>query len=341
MVAPLDWGLGHITRSIPIIENLLQRGHEVITCGNEVCKLIYEKEFKNLKHIYIEGYEPYYSSYNSQGWVMLKQLIKFKRIIKKERNFAEKITTQNNIDVIISDNRYGFRSNQTKNIFICHQIQLIAPPIIQTILRRINKSLIKKFDFCWIPDEKQNLSGKLSEYNNNHTFRIGNLSRFKEIIISNKQFTYEFLAVISGPEPQRKIIENKLIEAFQKQKSKCAIINGKLSKEQSKIKNIDFFSHQSKDDFIKLISETKTIICRSGYTSIMDLSVIQKEAILIPTPGQTEQEYLAKYHNKKSKIGFLYQNNFTLKNAKNLRGKIKKTSSSRKLLEEAIKKIEL
>ena len=201
--------------------------------------------------------------------------------------------------------------------------------------------MIKKFDFCWIPDEKQNLSGKLSEYNNNHTFRIGNLSRFKEIIISNKQFTYEFLAVISGPEPQRKIIENKLIEAFQKQKSKCAIINGKLSKEQSKIKNIDFFSHQSKDDFIKLISETKTIICRSGYTSIMDLSVIQKEAILIPTPGQTEQEYLAKYHNKKSKIGFLYQNNFTLKNAKNLRGKIKKTSSSRKLLEEAIKKIEL
>ncbi len=339
----MDWGLGHITRTIPIIELLIERGHEVITCGNKVSEKIYSSEFTNISHVNIDGYEPYYSSSKNQGWAMLKQLPKFFKIIKKERKIAFEITKKHEIDIIISDNRFGLRSNLTKNIFITHQIQIIAPKIIQPLIRAINKRLINNFDFCWIPDtnKEKSLAGNLSNYNTKKTLRIGILSRFKKETNQNKSYKYQFLGIISGPEPQRSLIEAKLIGEFKDCHMKCAIINGKINHKKEKIKNIDFYSHLNTLNFYELIESTKTIICRSGYSSIMDLSILQKEVIFIPTPGQTEQEYLAKYHKKISNLDYYNQDEFELKKNKSPIGKIKKAFPNKILLEKAFKKIDI
>ena len=267
---------------------------------------------------------------------MIKQLPKFLNTIKKENKIAEKIAKEYDIDIIISDNRYGFRSSKTKNIFICHQLQIVAPIIIENILNNINHRLINKFENCWIPDTSQtpNLSGRLSNFKNNKTIHIGPLSRFKTPAQSKNNYKYKYIGIISGPEPHRTIIENKLKTEFFKLKIKCAIINGKTDKISSQDRNISFYSHQNTKDFKRLIEDSEIVICRSGYSSIMDLSILQKEAVFIPTPGQTEQEYLAIYHSKVSNTKFINQDDFSLEEFNYNLGKVKKIDS-KKLLNEA------
>ena len=262
---------------------------------------------------------------------------KFLNAIKKENEIAEKIAKEHNIDVIISDNRYGFRSSKTKNIFICHQLQIVAPIIIENILNNINHRLINKFENCWIPDTSQapNLSGRLSNFKNNKTFHIGPLSRFKSSIQPKTNYKYQYIGIISGPEPHRTIIENKLIREFLKLKTKCAIINGETNKLNSKKDNIDFFAHQNTEYFKRLIEDSEIIICRSGYSSIMDLSILQKEVLFIPTPGQTEQEYLARYHSKVSNIKSMKQDDFSLENFNYKLGKVKEIGN-KNLLNKAL-----
>ena len=268
---------------------------------------------------------------------MIKQIPKFLNAIKKENEIAEKIAKEHNIDIIISDNRYGFRSSKTKNILISHQLQIVAPIIIENILNNINHRLINKFENCWIPDTSQtpNLSGRLSNFKNNKIIHIGPLSRFKSPIQPKTNCKYQYIGIISGSEPHRTIIENKLIREFLKLKTKCAIINGETNKLNCKRDNIDFFPHQKTEDFKRLIEDSEIIVCRSGYSSIMDLSVLQKEVLFIPTPGQTEQEYLARYHSKVSNIKSMKQDDFSLENFNYKLGKVKEIEN-KNLLNKAL-----
>ena len=343
LVAPLDWGLGHITRTFPIIKLLIERGHRVETCGNAIAEKLYQEEFPGIPHQQIQGYNPMYSRTNKQGWAMIKQSPKFFSIIKKEQQIAEELVRKNRYNAIISDNRFGFRSNNTTNIFICHQTEIMGPLILKPIFRFINRGYINRFDFCWIPDtsEKINLSGELSSYENNNCFRIGPQSRFNTALKTKQSYTYKYTAILSGPEPQRSLFEEKVSAFFNKQDFRCAIIQGAPLAKKNSQKKIDFFPHLNSKDFLTLINESEIIICRSGYSNIMDLSRLQKKAILIPTPGQTEQEYLAKYHEKTSNIFTLKQDDISEMNMLNTTGKIIAVKTNTKSLESALIRADL
>lgn len=314
LVGPLDWGLGHITRTMPIIEKLIERGHDVHTCGNEIAQKLYAEVFPNLPHKMILGYNPKYSSRNTQKWAMLSQSPKFFWVIKKEEKIANDLVEKFNYDIIISDNRFGLRSKKTTNIFICHQTDIMGPKVLKPILRKINSNYINQFDFCWIPDTNQkiNLSGNLSSYTNDRCLKIGPLSRFSKFEKKSNQYKYKYTAVLSGPEPQRSILESKIINLFHQLPSKCAIIQGKPLSKNYKKQNIDFFAHLNTDNFLDTINNSEIILCRSGYSNIMDFSALEKKVIFIPTPGQTEQEYLANYHSKISKVTHIRQDEISL-----------------------------
>ena len=309
----------------------------MITCGNSDAKIIYKEEFKTLKHIYYKGYNPKYSKGNNQGTAMIKQSPKFFKLIKEEKEFADKVAAEMNLDYIISDNRFGFRSKFTTNIFICHQINIQGPFLLKLMMHKINSGYIKKFDQCWIPDvqEKEKLAGKLSITKMKNCHYIGPLSRFEKPCKQKESWTYKYLGILSGPEPQRSILEEKIIKEFNRLNTKCAIIQGTPNKENIKLNKIDFFSHLKTSDFLKTVENSETIICRSGYSSIMDLSTLQKQAILVPTPGQTEQEYLGKYHQKISKIKTIKQNDFVLKENEN-HSPVKNTINNNKLMANAL-----
>jgi len=299
-----------------LIKSLIFRGHTIITCGDQKSKIIYEKEFPNILHIIIDGYKPTYSKYNEQEWSIVKQIPKFINRIYKEQKDAERISEEQNIDIIISDNRFGFRSNKTINIFLTHQLKIKGPKNLMKFVNRINERFIKKFDECWVPDfENSLLSGDLSTCKFKTT-KIGPLSRFEDGYTKKTKFKYKYLAIISGPEPQRSLFEKEITHAFKKIKDTCVIITGEIKKSKDKIKNINIYPHLEIKKFIKIVVQSEFIICRSGYSSIMDLYFLQKKVMFIPTPGQTEQEYLAKLHKKKSNIYFQKQGEINLGKSK-------------------------
>jgi predicted glycosyltransferase len=220
--------------------------------------------------------------------------------------------------VVISDNRYGCWNRKVKSIFITHQL-MVKSPFAENILHRMISSYISKFDECWIPDHPgpNNLSGDLSHKFKvpSNAFYVGPLSRLKPK--DTGSFKFKILAIISGPEPQRSIFERLISEQLFNSGLKCMMVFG-LPEEIQKAEhkgNILMINHLNSEEMQDAIASSEIIIARSGYSTIMDLSVMNKKAIFIPTPGQTEQEYLARYLFQKKISCFQKQSEFDLDSA--------------------------
>lgn len=312
-LSPLDWGLGHTTRCIPIIKSFQELGAEIWIGVNKEQQTLLEKEITEVNYLFFEGYNISYPSSNNMAIKMAVQIPKILSKIKKEKKELKKLINIHFFDLIVSDNRFGLYSDIVPSIYITHQINIQAPFGLDKILLELNQKYINNFTQCWIPDfpdKKEGLAGLLSHVLNSTNYKyIGPLSRFK-YPSTNVKVEYHYTAIISGPEPQRSLFEKQIIQLFNSKKNKCAIIGGQpLAKDISSHDNIDYFPHLSSSQFYELITVSKNIICRPGYSSIMDFSVLQKPIFFIPTPGQTEQEYLAQYYLKKYNIGTCIQKN--------------------------------
>lgn len=308
LIAPLDWGLGHATRCIPVINQFLKQGVNVCIAGNGKSLKLLQKEFPQLQFFNLSGYNIRYASDGSMVLSMLKQIPKILSGIATEKIQLRKIVKENNIDIVVSDNRYGAYSHKTKSIFITHQLNIQVPEGLQFLkpaINKLNAYFISKFDECWVPDVENGfkLSGELSESKNSSipVYSIGPLSRFAYIKKEKQDYTYPIIAIISGPEPQRSIFEGKVIEQLFDIHTAALIIRGKPddSQELKSRGMIDFKNHAGADEIFSLINEQTVFISRAGYSTIMDLAVLGNRAILIPTPGQTEQEYLSSYFSAK------------------------------------------
>ncbi len=325
LVCPLDWGLGHATRCVPIINGLLNLGHQVIIGADKNPLAFLSQEFPQLKTVVIPGYEVTYGK-KENALKLFYESVQFFNFIKKENTFIDAIIEELNIDTIISDNRYGLWSKKVQSIIITHQLYVKAP-IGETIAHKKIAQLIGKFDQCWIPDVEGpvNLSGDLSHlkpFKYRHHF-IGSLSRFNtkinlKSITPSRAEEYDVMAIISGPEPQRSIFEKMILEQVQNNKLKAVIVRGlpSVNEElQLEYPGLKIFNHLSTENFIEYIQKSKIVVCRGGYSSIMDLIALRKEAILVPTPGQTEQEYLADHHFKEGNFYTQKQSDFNLAKA--------------------------
>lgn len=297
LICPLDWGLGHATRCIPIIRLLLEQNAEVIIAADKRPLELLKQEFPSLAFVTLKGYEINYPKSGSMAISMLLSIPKILSGIKREHIELDKIIGEQAIDVVISDNRYGCWSKKTKNIFITHQL-MIKSPFGEKLLHKKVLNYIKNYDECWVPDsseEKNSLSGDLA-----HKFPaptnihfIGSLSRFTSS--EKSEFEYDVMAIISGPEPQRTIFERIISEQLFKSGLKSLIVFG-LPESRKKLEqkqNVTMIAHLNSTEMQNAILKSKIIIARSGYSTIMDLAILNKKAIFIPTPGQTEQEYLA------------------------------------------------
>jgi len=318
LVAPLDWGLGHATRCIPIIKELLDLNCEVLIAADKKNFLLLKKEFPNIVFLPCKGYEIKYSY--SRKFFSLQLFLQLPKIISSifhEKKWLKKIVQLHSIDAVISDNRFGMYHKNIPSVYITHQLSIkTGNQLTEVIARKIHNYFIKKYSTCWVPDEKINgLAGLLSHPKNipQNVFYIGPLSRFKPI--KNPGKIYDLLITISGPEPQRGIFENKILTEIKNFSGKVLMARGIPSEENSYSSfndSVAVINHLPADELNKVMEQSKIIISRSGYTTIMDLAALGKNAILIPTPGQTEQEYLAKYLLEKRYFFTVEQNNFSL-----------------------------
>ncbi len=318
LIAPLDWGLGHATRCIPIIKELKNQNCELFLAADGDTFVLLKKEFPSLVVLRVSGYKINYS--RDKRWLILNlffQLPKLIMAILTEHSRLKKITKKHNLDVIISDNRFGMYNADIISIYITHQISIKSGNYFtDKIARIIHNHFKKKYNVCWVPDFKENgLAGELSHPANlqsNVTY-IGPLSRFEKLPGITK--LYDVLISISGPEPQRTIFENMILYQLKNFRKKVLIVRG-LPAESKKLQPpnsfVEIVNHLTAKDMSRAFQQSQIIICRSGYTTIMDLIKIGKEAILIPTPGQTEQEYLAEYLMERKNFFSVKQEKFLL-----------------------------
>ena len=299
LITPLDWGLGHATRCIPIIREL-QKGNAVVfiaSSGNAL--LLLKEEFPQLTFFEIASYDVHYSRLFPFMMSMFFQLPKFLKVIRKEHNEIRQIVAENNINIIISDNRFGCYVPGVTSIFITHQVTILMPPLLKwmaPLINWFNHLQIRKFDQCWVPDEsKDRITGRLTEASNLPLKFIGMLSRFEKL--SSIERKYDLLVLLSGPEPERTRMEEVILKQLPELNLKVLLVRGLPGNRSSYLnlnKNIVVKNHLGSEELNVALHESEMIICRSGYSTIMDLMRLNKKAIVIPTSGQTEQEYLAR-----------------------------------------------
>jgi predicted glycosyltransferase len=315
LITPMDWGLGHATRCIPIIRVLLKMDHDVWLGGSGNSLALLQKEFPQLNYIELPAYDPTYPGGRSMVWSMVAQLPNFFVTIQREHGVVDRFVQENKIDLIISDNRYGCWSYKTRSVLITHQSNILMPKRfgwLGSAVSRTLDSFLRHFDFCWIPDvADDSLAGDLISFGklnyNGKVDYIGALSRFHPPL-EPVATVYDILAICSGPEPQRSLLEELLSTALKNCGKKFLLIRGVVND----INGGDHINYMTSDELQRALWQSSLIISRSGYSTIMDLSILGKKAIFIPTPGQTEQEYLAKRLKQKGIAFFMEQDQFDL-----------------------------
>ncbi len=326
LVCPLDWGIGHATRCVPVIRHLLDQKHEVIIAADGRPLDFLKEYFPELEFVRLPGFRVSYPPGNK---MMLKMFLQSPFIfinIFKEYSRLKKIIRKFDIDVVISDNRFGLWSKNVYSVYMTHQVMIKAPDNMkwsEPILHRFHGWFIRHYDECWIPDlpGDMNLSGDLGHkyplpINGHFT---GILSRFEESADppepNDPDAAPDLLIMLSGPEPQRSVLEKLILKELDIHRGLHAVIlqglPGKIIK-HSPLPGVIIFNHLPDRDISRLIRQSGTIICRPGYSTIMDLVTIGRSAILIPTPGQTEQEYLAGYLSANGSFGRMDQAGFDL-----------------------------
>ena len=324
LVAPLDWGLGHATRCIPVISMLIKQDCSIFVAAEGHIKTLLQKEFPHLQFIELRGYRIKYSRHTF--WMPVKLLLQLPKIMFRvyaENRWLKKIIKDYKIDAVVSDNRMGLYNRQIPSIYITHQLTIkTGNRFTESIAQKIHYHFINKFKACWVPDAQGalNLAGELSHpaiFPKVPVTYLGPLSRFEKTEVEIK---YDLCVILSGPEPQRTVFEKIILADIERLEEKIMLVRGLpletdipvLSNPSVEIKN-----HLPADELSMLIQQSKIIISRCGYSTVMDLVKLQKKAILVATPGQTEQKYLSGYLQEQKLFYSVDQKRFSLSEAIN------------------------
>ena len=254
-----------------------------------------------------------YTTKSQQRGFYLRAVWTLVRFTIADHYYLRQILAREHFDWVVSDNRFGLFSKDTHSVYITHQLYPILPKrlkIFQPIARAVHACIYKRYHEVWVPDyadSSNNLSGELSHGGcfDQKAKYIGPLSRFGTIepleqpkaVRTLEPLEPNTLAILSGLEPQRTIFEQELLRRFATSEEKVLLVRGKLSEPHTVIRkgNITIIPSIADDEFMVAAQHAHTIIARSGYSTIMDLEAlgVLDKAELYPTPGQSEQEYLA------------------------------------------------
>lgn len=311
LICPLEWGLGHATRMIPLVRKLREMNHNIIIGSGEEHLSLFRYEIPGLTYINFPGFKPGYSRFLPQYLSLLFKIPILLYHIIKEHSGLKKIIEKYAVDIVISDNRFGLWNMNVTSVYVTHMPLIPLPKFLKLLEPAgvlLHRMIIRKYSFCFIPDlpGDMNLSGRLShgiKLPDNIRY-IGILSRFinlEQIPKENQVSFHHNTVILSGPEPQREILKQKLITILKNQEPNTIMFEGNPGKSgvSAQDGNIMFYSHLPAVRMKEIIEESDSIITRSGYTTIMELVSLNCTALIIPTPGQTEQEYLAKYLSEK------------------------------------------
>ena len=342
LVAPLNWGLGHASRCVPLVQRFLDEGHEVILGGDGESLTLLRRHFPKQRYVCLASLNLRYGKGGSQVWAMVKALPKLALWAYKDHVMLQSLLREEQIDMVVSDNRFGLYTSSPRHggteggfpltIYITHQLHIMLPKgwrWLEPLVARMHARIYTRYNKVWVPDYEEpekSLSGELGHPQKSFVHRtsslctlsyIGPLSRFSltaqrsgsETVLQQSSLTaqrsYAIVAVLSGLEPQRTMLERELVRRYADAEENVLIVQGLLNRPNTRIKRgtITLVPYLSDAELAAALKGAKHIIVRSGYSTIMDLEALgllhspmtnhQSPIIeFIPTPGQPEQEYL-------------------------------------------------
>ena len=320
LICPLEWGLGHAARMIPLARKLGEMGNNIFIGAGEEHLALFRNELPGLTYISFPGFRPGYSRYFPSWLVMLCKIPLLIYHIIHEHSELKRKVRENSIGIVISDNRFGLWNKDATTVYVTHMLRVPYPKLFrfaEVIGIAIHKAIIMKYDHCFIPDlpGETNVSGRLS-----HGLRlpsnaryVGLLSRFSGTHPAESwSFSYSHNTVIlSGPEPQRGILKQRLESLLRAEEPATLFLCGRPGHGSEMTRNGSFiyYDHLDSPMMSEALLSSDFIISRSGYTTIMELISLGCTALIIPTPGQTEQEYLAGYLQEKGWFNTVSQKN--------------------------------
>ena len=322
LVSPLSWGLGHATRDVPIINHLLEKGHEIGVAATGIALELLAIEFPSLRFYEVPDYP---SPYTSEGFSVprvVALLPAMQNDIIREHRIISKIAKQDKYDLIISDNRYGAYARGVPSLFISHQIRFSTPGGIERLERMIeaySEHYHKNYERVIIPDNPPgalSLSGKLGRARRPITRKR---AYYAGIItdIAKKDVVHDidYLVSISGPKVTKDALKEAIVLQIGSLPGEKVILLGDPGTifEQRPDEDTLVKSHATRSEMADLMNRARFVITRSGYTTVMELAELGKKDILFtPTPGQTEQEYLSVYYKERGWIHSVPQRELNL-----------------------------
>lgn len=323
LVAPLNWGLGHASRCVPLVQQFIDESHEVIIAGDGVSLTLLRRHFPKLRYVYLAPLNLRYGKGRRQVWAMVKAMPHILSWAMKDHAILQAVLREERFDMVLSDNRFGLYPSKKgkeanpnlRSIYITHQLHIFLPRgwrWLERLAERLHARVCAKYKEVWIPDyeeKERSLSGELGHPKlSNFKFQISNLkyigpqSRF-EPYRDVRTDSYDIVAVLSGLEPQRTILEREIAARYAGKEERVLIVQGLLNRPNTRMKrgNITLVPYLGDEELAGVLHGARHIIARSGYSTIMDLEAlgVLEKAELIPTPGQSEQEYLAFWAQKR------------------------------------------
>lgn len=318
LVAPLNWGIGHASRCIPIIRELEKNGYTPLLASDGHSLELLRREFPHLTVLTLPSYHiEYAKNAGDFKWKLIKNSPKILKAIISENRIVKKWITEYAIQGILSDNRLGVYHKSIPSVYITHQLRVFSGKTtwLSTLLHQY---FIKKFSVCWVPDfeEKPNLSGKLGHLKDSELTGVKYVGPLSRLSKNDVPQHYQLMVLLSGPEPQRTLLEEILMREITNFKGRVVFVKGIFEKEQkiNQDGEVTYYNFMTSAEIEYSINSSELVLCRSGYTTIMDLTKLQKSAFYIPTPGQYEQEYLAKKLKRAGIAPYAKQHRFRIEN---------------------------
>ena len=296
LFSALNWGMGHVSRSIGLVSQLIENDNTLFIACDENQKQIFQCYFPNVEYIQHEGYPFQFRGKGDFSGDFMRNWSKLSSRLKKEPIEVELLVDKHEIDTVISDHRYGFRSDKVSSVFITHQLNL---PVkwYQKSIQAIHVRLLRKYHHIWVMDfADSRLAGELSRNKKSLPVEyIGPYSRFMNYdlpVVKNNTT----VVIASGP-----LIYAQLFLGNQLNKSSpndnVVVVAPKKVVSPNEILRIS--NNWLEQD--QVILNAQKIISNTGYTTIMDLFFLKAECELYSTKGQSEQEYLFTLHGEKNK----------------------------------------
>jgi uncharacterized protein (TIGR00661 family) len=320
LIAPLDWGLGHATRCIPLIRFLVRSGCDVWIASEGKTQQLLTEEFPSLTHISLRGYRIRYAS-TRIGLVgkIIGQIPRILQTIRYEKRWLRQAVQQYKLDAVVSDNRFGLSHRDIPCVYLTHQLRIKAP--LPFLVQRLHYRFINRFQVCWVPDFPgiPNLSGELGHPKRLPKTPVRYLGPLSRLVKKDVLPQFSLLVLLSGPEPQRTLFEKQILHQIGSLPGRVVLVRGLPGTDTALSypvpDNVVTYNHVPAAMLSDLLAGAEWVVSRTGYTTVMDLVRLQKNSILVPTPGQTEQEYLGRYLRAEGMAYTTTQRGFSLLHA--------------------------